>query len=379
MSPYSYDAHSEYINYGELPDSLIQAAELDRIWEPLRHGMQDTFIPGASVAISYRGQVLRYAGGWAIDTPDQRIRTDIHTLYDCASLTKVIVTLPLILHLWRNGQLDVDDPIARYLPQMNHSPHNIITIRQLLSHTSGLPAMADFAQRPWTMDEAIVQIAQMQLQYEPGTGRIYSDPGFMLLGQLFTVITGLSLQEGAAQYIFQPLHMQDSCFRPASEWVPRIAATEYDAVTASYLQGIVHDENARQLGRIVGHAGLFATADDVLKYGLAWLNPSGDTDCHHIHQAAIQRQTPPIPHIHRGLGWVLDGDEMDVSGGAFSSAAYGHTGFTGTSLYIDPARELAVVLLTNRVHYGRQRPIQQLRRDFHIALAQQLDTWSNLL
>ncbi|WP_411345002.1 serine hydrolase domain-containing protein [Paenibacillus sp. WLX1005] len=374
-----HQSHHEYIHYSELLESSMNTAELDQIWEPLRHGMQDKLIPGASVAISYRGHQLHYAGGWAIDTPDQHIRTDVHTLYDCASLTKVMITLPLILHLWYKGQLDPDDYIARYLPEMNHSPHHMITIRQLLSHSSGLPAIADFAQRPWTVQDAIQQIGQMKLQYKPGTQRIYSDPGFMLLGHLFTVITGMSLEEGAAQYIFQPLHMPNSCFRPEPSWIPRIAATEYDAVTAAYLQGIVHDENARQLGGIVGHAGLFATADDVLTYGLAWLHTSHDADCREIKHAAIQRQTPQLPHVHRGLGWVLDGDEMDVSGGALSSSAYGHTGFTGTSLYIDPERELVVVLLTNRVHYGRQRPIQQLRRDFHSTLVSVLDQLSSLV
>ncbi|MFD1884536.1 serine hydrolase domain-containing protein [Paenibacillus wenxiniae] len=428
------------INYPISTESAIANLERDPIWHPLRQAIHEGIIPGAVAAVSCGDQSYYYAGGWAADTPTLRIPATIDTIYDCASLTKITVTLPLIFILVQRGIVNLDDPASRYVPELQHGAHATITIRQLLAHTSGLPSIVDCYSRSWTMKEAIRHMCQLELQSSPGSQRAYSDPGFILLGWLFETVSGMSLAAGAQQLLWEPLHMQNSIFCPPASRIAHIAATEYDTVRADWLRGIVHDENARQLGGIVGHAGLFATASDLLQYGQSWragvngghckwlapaktagtaeqraadhaaiqptmehlhsqptctashstllttnsadgdgplpanrasqqLRSSEQSDSIKLLRSAIQRQTPALPDTHRGLGWVLHGDEADVSGGLLSAAAFGHTGFTGTSLYVDPQLELVIVLLTNRVHYGRQQSIQQLRRDFHSAIA----------
>ncbi len=403
---------NEQTDYGTSTESACSDIARDQLWHPLRQAIHEGTIPGAVAAVSYRGQSYYYAGGWATDTPALRVPATIDTIYDCASLTKIAVTLPLILILVQQGRIALDDPVARYIHELHHGTHAAITIRQLLAHTSGLPAIIDCYSQHWTMDEAIRQISHLELQSRPGLKRTYSDPGYILLGWLFQTVSGMTLAEGAQKLLWQPLHMHNSLFCPPSSLAARIASTEYDAAYADWLRGIVHDENARQLGGIVGHAGLFSTAGDLLRYGQSWLAGVNERDCnwlgledahastdspiesnpyasqpneqhpasehssfarlHHLTpllRTAIRRQTPVLPHTHRGLGWVLDGDEADVSGGLLSPAAFGHTGFTGTSLYVDPGLELVVVLLTNRVHYGRQHSIQHVRRDLHSAVA----------
>ncbi|ANF98649.1 hypothetical protein AR543_05425 [Paenibacillus bovis] len=360
------------------------------MWNPLYAACQQRIVPGASAAIYWQGHCLYKAIGWAVDTADRQIPANTDTIYDCASLTKVVVTLPLILTLVQRGILELDRPVSVDMAELRTGPYQQITLRQLLSHTSGLPAIADFySGTVLTMPEAIQTISQMPPAYATGQACMYSDPGFMLLGELFTRVSGLPLPAGAAQYIWEPLHMKQSLFVPAKSHIANIAATEYDRPTGSHLQGIVHDENARALGGICGHAGLFATASDLLRYAAYWLNAvSGSmiddpSELSHVSppalslsdrllQEAVTRQTPPLPGTRRGLGWVLQGDDADVSGPSFSTAAFGHTGFTGTSIQIDPQQQLAIVLLTNRVHYGRRQSIQQLRRDFHTAVSSAL-------
>ncbi len=403
-------APNEYIQVDHSPERAIAFMDMDQLWLPLRQAIHDKIIPGAVAAVSYRGQQIQYAAGWAVDTPNLRVPTRIDTIYDCASLTKVAVTLPLILILVNGGIIGLDDNVSRYVPELIQPAHSDITIRQLLAHTSGFPATIDSYIHGWTINETMGQISQLQLQYTPGTGRIYSDIGFILLGWLFEKVSGISLEQGAQRWLWQPLGMKDSRFNPPETLIPRIAATEYDESLADWLRGTVHDENARQFGGMAGHAGWFATAQDVLTYGQSWLaaihresagklesakfpfeqaRPFSSASLQtedllterspiHVASSAIRRQTPELPGIHRGLGWVLHSDEQDVAGQLLSPATFGHTGFTGTSLYVDPEQQLVIVLLTNRVHYGRQQSIQQLRRDFHNAVAEHIATKGTL-
>ncbi|WP_458120218.1 serine hydrolase domain-containing protein [Paenibacillus sp. Z6-24] len=372
------------------PLTSEQLQQLNRMWEPLYTACHQRLIPGASAAVYWQGHTWHQAGGLAVDTAEQQIPVHTDTVYDCASLTKVAVTLPLILTLIQRGMIELDQPASAHLLELRSGPHRQITIRQLLSHTSGLPAIGDFHSSIRTIPEVIEEISQMPPAYTAGQARVYSDPGFMLLGELFTRITGLTLAEGAARSIFDPLQMKHSLFTPGKSKTAAIAATEYDTYTGTYLQGIVHDENARALGGICGHAGLFSTAGDLLRYAQYWLEAMTHTApiiplqlskersatvlslSNQLVEEAISTQTPALPGIRRGLGWVLQGDETDVSGPCLSSTAFGHTGFTGTSIQIDPRQQLAIVLLTNRVHYGRQQSIQQLRRDFHTAVSKAL-------
>lgn len=369
---------AEQIDYGEAEQAGLSIPQLDRMWEPLRQAMADRLIPGASAAILYKGMRIRYTGGLAVDTPNEAIQVTPDTIYDCASLTKVIVTLPLLLILLDQGKVRLEDRVASYLPGFNRADKSGMTLRHLLSHTSGFVASYDFYTQPWSPEEMLDFLAKEPLAYEPGMQCIYSDVGFILLGEIISRLFEAPLDQTAKKNLFDPLGMHDSRFRPAPDQRPRIAATEFSTMTESYWHGIVHDENARAMGGVSGHAGLFATAGDLLEYGRMWLDSvstarstPGRTTLFSRATAlqAVTTQTLPLPLTNRGLGWVLKGDTADVSGPLFSQRAFGHTGFTGTSLYLDPLQSLAVVLLTNRVHYGRDKNITQLRADFHHAVA----------
>lgn len=347
--------------------------DLDKLWEPIRSAVDRKLIPGAAAGIWHKGSTIHYADGIAVDGANKP-PAHYDTIYDCASLTKVTVTLPLILTLIQHGEMALDDVAATYLPELQGERHRAITIRQLLSHTSGLAASHDFYSENWTMERILRYAGNAALTSQPGEKVVYSDLGYLLLGVIIERLLDMRLDQAAKRYILDPLDMRDSCYCPVPELRQRIAATEWLPDGSEYWHGIVHDENARALGGISGHAGLFSTTADLLKYAREWLMPAAASGSGLLSPAVIAAslsvQTPPFTQdSKRGLGWVLKGDTADVSGALFSEAAFGHTGFTGTSLYIDPQRQLAVVLLTNRVHYGRQHNITKLRLSFHEAVA----------
>jgi len=296
------------------------------------------------------------------------------TVYDCASLTKVVATLPLVLLLVDRGRLRLDDPVARYIPAFAAEGKAAVTVRQLLTHTSGLPAHKNMYSHGWTPDEVKAYIYALPPEYEPGTKMVYSDLGFITLGEIAAELFGEPLDTAARRHVFEPLGMNDTCFMPPQEWRPRIAATEFDEALGRHKWGEVHDENAGALGGASGHAGLFSTAGDLAKYAAMWLAGGriGESGERLISQAAAEAATrcgtPGLP-ANRGLGWVLKGDPWDASGDWMSPSSYGHTGFTGTSLWMDPARDCFAVLLTNRVHYGRDGSVARLRACFHNAVA----------
>lgn len=344
------------------------------IRRPIVEAIRERLIPGASVAIHYRGNLIRYAAG-AAETGLQERPTGPNTLYDCASLTKVTATLPLILQLGGQGRLRLDDEASMYVPELRSDRAARITIRQLLAHTSGLPATHDFHSLPWSLERILTFIGSELSIEKPSETAVYSDLGFIILGAIASRLYGMPLDEAAKRYLFAPLGMSNTGFCPDPAKLDEIAATEWSEELGGYWRGIVHDENARALGGVSGHAGLFSTAGDLLKYAQLWLNiGSGEASLlpDSLAKEAIRLQTGGADSSRRGLGWVLKGDNADVSGAWMTSGAFGHTGFTGTSLYVDPGRQLAVVLLTNRVHYGRQQNITGLRQSLHDAVVRSL-------
>lgn len=358
------------------PERTPSAGALDALWQPVRDAIGSRLIPGASAALYYRGTVIRYAAGLASTSPEEQPST-LDTLYDCASLTKITVTLPLILTLCEQGKLTLDDPASRYLPELKSELSSRMTIRQLLAHTSGLPPAHNFYSPPWSLERILAYIGEEAPVQHPAGRAVYSDLGFILLGVIASRLYDMPLDQAANQILFVPLRMNNSMFRPNHKLAGRIAATEWSEELNGYWKGVVHDENARAMGGVSGHAGLFSTSSDLLRYACSWLQKPGEDGLSPlspgIRQEAVRLQTPAAGESRRGLGWVLKGDPADVAGGNWSETAFGHTGFTGTSLYIDPPRELAVVLLTNRVHYGRQQSINKLREAFHHAAVSVLD------
>lgn len=302
------------------------------------------------------------------------------TWFDLASLTKVLVTLPCVLLLVAEGELDLAEPVAARLPAFrgndgNHSRDGkaTVTVGQLLTHTSGLPPHREL----WLAadDPAGVVAAALAepLAARPGSVVTYSDLGFITLGALVEQCTGARLDEVWRDQVAAPLGLRHSGFRPPGEI--SCASTEPPPAGPDRA-GVVHDENARAAGGVAGHAGLFGTADDVATYvRTAWLDlprqaaPLLPAD---LRAEAVRCQTEALPTPtagvsgRRGLGWVLRGDPFDHAGERWPATGVGHTGFTGTCVELDPASGRWVVLLTNAVHAGRERPgIVALRRQVH--------------
>lgn len=329
-------------------------------------------IPGAVVSVGIGpAAVVTHAAGQA-DTLDARPMTP-DTIFDIASLTKVVATTTAMLALIGSGRLGLDDAVAGYLPETVWPRQ--VTIRHLLTHTSGLPASRKFYEWCATRDEVLHTLYQTSLEAPPGTRLAYSDLGFMALGELITAVTGESHQAAVRRLVTDPLGMRSTCFNPSGS-AERFAATEVH--DGSPLTGVVHDENARMMGGVAGHAGLFSTVADLARFAQWWVSAEDAPVPVSLRRIATQCQTSGLRDSEglpgcRGLGWVCPGDRHDILGGAWSSTSVSHTGFTGTSLAMDPGSGLWVVLLTNSVHFGRDATaIKSLRRALHTAAAASL-------
>ena len=321
--------------------------------------------PGAVLEVLFRGEVvIRQAVGLAARKPAPRPAL-ASTVYDLASLTKVVATTPLILQAAAEGRLALDDPLPGYLPE---SPHAAVTLRNLLSHTSGLPAWIPFYLESCGREGIVARAAQTPLVSAPGTQVIYSDLGFILLGEVARRTLADSLDRLMRDRVAGPLGMPDTGYLPPAALRARIAPTEDGTVIEQEMAGAagawhtwrrtliwgeVHDSNAHAMGGVSGHAGVFGTADDLVSYARMWL---GEGPAGAVLAPALMREavSPMAPDGSRGLGWALAGPHA-WWGDALSPRAYGHTGFTGTAIVIDPARALAIVLLANAVHLGRDR------------------------
>lgn len=351
----------------------IDGPRLRAAFQLLDEAVESGAIPGA-VAVIGRGSDIagRHAVGYAVKCEQEEQVLQMDTLFDCASLTKVVVTLPLILILLDRGELHLNEPVATFLPEFAVNGKDAVTVGQLLTHTSGLAAHRPFYAHDTTAEQIKAAVCNEPLAYESGTQVVYSDLGFIVLGEIAAKLYGCPLDEAAAHELFHPLGMRDSQFCPPDGLKSRIAATEYREHLGRYQRGDVHDENALALGGVSGHAGLFATAGDLAHYAAMWLANGAWEGQRILSSASVAFATRShTTHLqdNRGLGWALKGDSFDAAGDLFSTATFGHTGFTGTSVWIDPERSLYAVLLTNRVHFGRETSIARLRACFHNAVA----------
>lgn len=340
--------------------------------------------PGAVLGVMHEGKQWSYSAGYANPKPKQGqpVPASKDTLYDCASLTKVVVTLPLILQLIDEGVLTLSTKVSDILPSFGTSGKEEITVGQLLTHTSGLQADMNLHSQGWDRERMWDVVLTAPLATKPDTEVIYSDLGYLALGRIIEKSLGIPLDQAVKGRVLDPLGMRYATLTPLPEQPGRYAATEYENTIQDHLCGIVHDEKARALGGVCGHAGLFATAGDLLHYARMWLTQGAipttasqevkGGDSRILSRAAAVASTcTHTRHIdgsNRGLGWVLKGDKMDASGDWMGPGCYGHTGFTGTSMWIDPELDLAVVLLTNRVYGGRGSSVAQLRAQVHNAL-----------
>lgn len=331
-------------------------------------------VPAAVLAVGRgaRGPWSLYYGGSTRLGPEGRDVTS-DTLFDLASLTKITATSPCVLRLADSGELDLDAPLARYLPRFvgdEPGERGEVTPRHLLSHTAGLPAHRPLYQLPGGPEERLAAAYHEPLVTRPGEHVCYSDLGFILLGELVATVTGGSLATAARELVFGPLGMTETGYLPAAPR-ERFAATEARPDTGLPQIGVVHDENAEALGGVAGHAGVFGTVGDLVRYvRLGWLAEDSPILSPRIRREALTCQTDATGDGRRGLGWALAGDRWDHMTAAWPDGRAGHTGFTGVSLAVDPASGLWTVLLTNAVHLGRDHSgIILLRRTVHAAVA----------
>ena len=306
-------------------------------------------IPGAVLIVGHDGRVVfRKAYGNRAIEPQREAMTP-ETVFDCASLTKVVVTTTAIMQLWEQGKLRMNDPVAKYLPEFGQNGKQDITIRQLLVHYSGLPEDLELGKK-WEGKETAYRMAfEVAPEQPPGSAFIYSDVNFIVLGALVERLSGESLDQYSAKHIFTPLAMKDSRFLPPASWQSRIAPTEEDE-NHRLLRGVVHDPTARRMGGVAGDAGLFSTADDLALFAQTLLDGGRGV----LTPATVAKMTAPQQPVNgtalRGFGWDIDSPFSTNRGELLPVGGYGHTGFTGTSLWIDPATKTYIVLLTNAVH-----------------------------
>jgi CubicO group peptidase (beta-lactamase class C family) len=278
------------------------------------------------------------------------------TLYDLASLTKVVATTTMAMILVDEGRLDLDQPVREILPGFQGPGKDAVTVRHLLTHSSGLPAIVTLYRDVQGRAAFLERIQALDLEYPAGSRSVYSDPGIILLGEILERAAGQPLEAFVRERVFEPLGMRETMFRPPAELRSRVAPTEFDPWRGRLIQGEVHDENAFAMGGVAPHAGLFSTAGDLARFAQMLLNGGTWHGRRIVSRETVELFTrrAGIPGSDRALGWDTKSAEGSSAGTLLSPRSFGHTGFTGTSIWIDPERQLFVILLTNRVYPTRE-------------------------
>jgi uncharacterized protein YbbC (DUF1343 family)/CubicO group peptidase (beta-lactamase class C family) len=337
------------------------AAAVDEQMELVVH---DGLIPGGVVLIGHNGQVVYQKAYGSRALVPRREAMTLDTIFDAASLTKVIATTPTIMHLFEQGQIRLNDPVTKYLPEFQGG-HSDITIRNLMTHFSGLRPDLDL-KPAWSGYQTGIQRALIDKPAgPPGVRMVYSDINFILLGEIVHRLTGKMLNEVARDTVYEPLGMHETMFLPPDSLRPRIAPTEINPATGQPLRGEVHDDTARYMGGVAGHAGVFTTASDLAKFAQMMLDEGQGNGVRLFSAATVHKfttpQSPADQPILRGLGWDIDSPYSSNRGELFPIGSYGHTGFTGTSMWLDPFSRSYVIILTNAVHPHRGHSITSLR------------------
>lgn len=334
-------------------------------------GILERAAPGGSVAVGRYGRQILARGYGRSDWAAEASVVDERTIYDLASLTKVVVTTTAAMILEEEGRLALDSTVSFYLPEFNASDKAGITVRMLLTHRGGLVAYGPLFMQSRGRMEYLAAINSGPLRYTPGTRSVYSDWDMILLQLVIERITAQSLDIFARERITGPLGMGDSFFNPDSTVFPRIAPTELQTSVGRLIHGVVHDENARAIGGVSGHAGFFSSARDLAIFAQMLLNGGHYGTVRILRPTTIARWTSrQDADTSRALGWDTPSGRSSA-GRYFSPRSFGHTGFTGTSIWIDPVKDMYVVLLTNRVNPSRESTrIFQLRRDVADAVQQ---------
>ena len=348
------------------PQELVRTFDerkLNAIGVAIHEARLEKHLPGGVLWLERQGVAFHRAYGMASTQPVSAVAQG-DTIYDAASLTKVVATTPAVLLLHERGKLNIKDPVRKHLPEFTGQGRESITIRQLLTHTSGL--RPDISVNGWTgHQECIAKCVVEVPRAAPDERFIYSDINFQLLDEIVRRVSGKRLDVFCTEEIFEPLKMYDTGYNPPVTKQTRIAPTT--VTDGKALRGVVHDPRARKTSGIAGHAGLFTTAPDLARYARMLLQ-AGELDGIKLFKAETVQlmtsvQTPPTLPARRGLGWDIDTGYSSPRGHKFPLGSFGHTGFTGPSLWIDPYSETFVVFLCNRVHPTEHGPsVVPLRR-----------------
>jgi len=374
-----------------------QPALFDSVFTLVKQGVADSVAPGMALYIAKDGQVLADTGFGHFTYDKRSPPVTRETIFDMASVTKVMATTPLAMDLYEHNLLHLDEPVSAYLPAFSGGMKDSVKIYHLLTHTSGLPKYLKFweltgAERNlWNWFKRVIQfwdvadyprevldiIEQTSLDYAPGDTSVYSDLGIIMLGDIMERITGEPLNQMARERFFEPLGMKNTEYVPVKQIRDEIAPTEFDRNYRHHqIQGEVHDENSALLGGVAGHAGLFSTVDDMGRYAQMLVDHGYYNGKKYLHSNTIERFTSRqhiVEGSTRALGWDTPSDSGSLFGDYFSTRAFCHTGYTGTSIVVDPAYRVIVILLTNRVYPTRNNwKISEFRPKFHNAVMEAL-------
>jgi len=345
-SSFSTEVADETGSKGSASKPPVQLGNVDGV---INQAISEGNVPGAVLVVGHNGKVVyRKAYGSRALEPRRELMT-ADTIFDMASLTKVIATNTAVMQLFEQGKIRLNDPVAKYFPDFTQNGKEDITLRQLLTHYSGLAPDIELTPA-FDSRESAYRLACLETPQEaPGSGFIYSDTNFIMLGALVEKISGETLDVYTQKHIFTPLKMTHTRFLPPAAWRSKIAPTEYDE-NNHMLRGVVHDPRARRMGGVAGHAGLFSTGDDLAKFAQALLDGGDGILSSVTVQKMTEPETPPTASVLRGFGWDIDSPFSSNRGDLLPIGSYGHTGFTGTSIWIDPTTKTYIILLTNSVH-----------------------------
>jgi serine-type D-Ala-D-Ala carboxypeptidase len=344
-----------------------------RAFEVLREGIALRAFPGAAVAVALNGEVvaLKGFGHFTYDVTSPQV--EAHSIWDLASVTKAVATTTMAMLLCERGWLDLEQSLGSILEDFGFDEERgRVTLRMLLAHSAGIPGYVKFFETEKNAQDLYRAAVTLPLEAKPGARTEYSDPGFILLGAALERIAATTLDSFCREEILQKLSMTETTFGPPESWRDRIPPTEDDhTFRRKIIQGEVNDENAWVMGGVAGHAGLFASALDVAKFAQCMLN-GGAPILRRETVARFTRREAAPPDTSRALGWDTP-SQPSQSGKYLSSTSFGHLGYTGTSLWCDPQRQLSVTLLTNRTWPDRSSQlIKQIRPNFHDAVMQGL-------
>jgi CubicO group peptidase (beta-lactamase class C family) len=340
----------------------MSSKNLESATNIIKQYIEGNKIPGAVSLVAQQGEILSLKSfGYSQIMPHKEEMT-LDTLFDLASLTKPIITATSIMILVDRDLIKLNDAASKFIEELLNTNRKNITIKELLTHTSGLPDWRALYLNGHTYNKILNEVINTELQYKPGSIYIYSDLGYILLGEVIRRTTSMELHEFGYTNILQPLNMENSLFNPDNLHKNRCAATEFSVLRDGVVKGEVHDNNAYYMGGVSGHAGLFSTAKDLFYLCQMFLNKGIFNNVKILSSGAVETMTKnAIKSLgYESLGFFIKGNSSSKNY-LLSENAFGHTGFTGTCFWIDPNLELIIILLTNRVHPTRNN-------NYHIAL-----------